>query len=151
MIVKARTEAVSMKAVRRNCLECSGDSVRHVTWCPCNGHTSTDCEFWASRFGVRPETFISKNGPFLLTPEIMPASSVNIEELPSTVAGASKWLRERHPKIEWKGPREKTPEEVERGKRRMARARAALGGGREIDSKADFPVPALADSTRKPR
>lgn len=62
-----RTESVSIKVVRRNCLECSGGSARQVLWCPCNGHTSTDCVFWPSRFGKRPETFVNRHGPYLMT------------------------------------------------------------------------------------
>jgi len=81
---------------------------------------------WASRFGVRPETFIARNGPYLLTPEIMPGADVDLESLLSTLAGACEWLRERHPEIEWDGPRERTPEEIERGKAMAERLR----GGR---------------------
>lgn len=146
-----RTDSVSVKTVRRNCLECSGGSARYVLWCPCNGYTSTDCVFWPSRFGIRPETFVNRHGPYLLTPEIMPDSSVDLEELPATVAGASEWLRERHPEVEWDGPRERTPEEVELAKRKAARMRTGQQGGREIDSEADFPYENKAIRPRKPK
>lgn len=146
-----RTDSVSMKAVRKNCLECSGGSARQVLWCPCNGHTSTDCVFWASRFGVRPETFINRHGPYLLTPEIMPAADVDLEELPNTVAGASEWLREQYPAIDWSGPKEPDPERVKRGQRAMARLQASQRGGQEINSEPDSlkPGPRLVPS--KPR
>ncbi len=146
-----RTDSISTKAVRRNCLECSGDSARQVLWCLCNGHTSTDCVFWPSRFGVRPETFISKHGPFLLMPEIMPGTDVDVEELPATVAGASEWLGERHPEVEWEGPREPDPERVERGRRAMARLQVARHGGQEIDSGAELTEPAPRLAPGRPR
>ena len=114
-----------MKAVRKNCLECSGGSARQVMWCPCNGHNSTDCVFWPSRFGKRPETLIAKHGPYLLTPEVMPSAGVALDELPATVATASEWLKERHPEIEWDGPKKPDPRRVEQVRWLTARFQAS--------------------------
>jgi hypothetical protein len=116
-----KSETLSLKTVRRNCLECSGGSARHVLWCSCDGHNSTNCEFWAFRFGKRPATLIDKHGPYLLTPEIMPHADVDLEGLPSMVSAASEWLRDNNPQIEWAGPRERTPEEIERAEAARAR------------------------------
>lgn len=146
-----RTKSVSIKTVRRNCLECSGGSAQPVLWCPCNGHASTDCVFWPSRFGERPKTFIDKHGPYLLIPEIMPAASVDLSSLPGGIVDASAWLREQHPEIEWDGPRERTPEEIELGKQKAARMRATQQGGQKIDFEADFPYENKGIPSRKPK
>jgi len=61
---------LSVKHVRRNCLECSGGSAKYVTWCPCDGLHSTRCEFWPFRFGSQPATFRAKYGDRLLAPEL---------------------------------------------------------------------------------
>ena len=141
--MKPRTETVSVKTIRKHCLECSGDSAKCVLWCP-----TAECPFWASRFGTRPQSFIDRHGPFLLIPEVMPASSVNLDELPTSIAMATEWLQERHPEIEWAGPRKQTPEEIERNKQKAARMRAGRRG-REIDSGADFPYENKGNLPRK--
>ena len=46
-----------MRAIRMNCLECSGDSPKSVLWCP-----SSQCHFWPLRFGRRPETIVQRYG-----------------------------------------------------------------------------------------
>lgn len=146
-----KNETFSLKTVRRNCLECSGGSARCVLWCPCDGHNSTKCEFWAFRFGQKPMTFIGKHGPYLLTPEIMPAASADLEGLPANLAEASRWLQERNPQVEWSGPREPDPEKVERGQRAMARLQATQRAARKIDSGAESTGSGPHPTPRKPR
>ncbi len=46
-----------MKAIRRNCLDCSGGSPKDVRDCE-----ATDCHLWAYRFGKRPKTAARKYG-----------------------------------------------------------------------------------------
>jgi len=40
-----------IKAIRKKCLECSGESHKEVRLCPI-----TDCSLYPYRFGKRPET-----------------------------------------------------------------------------------------------
>lgn len=40
-----------MKAIRKKCLDCSGDSFKEVDLCPI-----TDCSLYPYRYGKRPET-----------------------------------------------------------------------------------------------
>jgi hypothetical protein len=81
----------------------------------------------------------------------MPAADVDVEELLATVAGASELLRERHPEIEWDGPRERTPEEIERGRELAARLKKSHQVSQEIDSEAESSSPGWAISSRKPK
>jgi hypothetical protein len=78
-----RGKGLSLKAVRRNCLECSGGTVKYVTWCACDGVHSTRCEFWPFRFGTGPDTVRRRFGPRLVTPEMMPDANTNLDELPA--------------------------------------------------------------------
>ena len=80
---------LSVKHVRRNCLECSGGLAKCVTWCTCDGLHSIRCEFWPFRFGVQPATFRARYGDRLLTPEKMPPANVNLDELPGTLEEAA--------------------------------------------------------------
>ncbi len=76
-------ETVSAKTIRANCLECSGDQAKYVTWCPSDGLHSTACRFWKARFGMRPATFRARYGDRLLTPELMPPANVELDLLPA--------------------------------------------------------------------
>jgi hypothetical protein len=110
------TTTVSLKHVRRNCLECSGDSPKAVTWCPCDGLNSTRCEFWPFRFGLSPKAFLRKYGPRLLSPALMPSANVDMDDLPAPLieAATSEINVDGYhaPPVEVKRPR-KSPEELE--------------------------------------
>ncbi len=80
---------LSVKHVRRFCLECSGDCRRYVTWCPCDGLHSTRCELWPFRHGMQPSTFRAKYGGRLLTPEMMPPANLDLDQLPADVEAAA--------------------------------------------------------------
>ncbi len=69
-----------MKAIRANCLDCSG-SFKAVAYCTCDGHNSTKCEFWAYRFGCRPETAREDFGEAMVTPGMMPGPEVELDDL----------------------------------------------------------------------
>ena len=76
------TGGLTLKAVRRNCVECSGGSPKYVAYCSCDGTHSTRCEFWPFRFGMNPETAASKYGEKFLDPEQMPPAGADLEDLP---------------------------------------------------------------------
>ena len=80
---------LSLKHVRKNCLECSGGSARYVTWCSADGLHSTHCEFWPFRFGLQPATFRQRLGDRLLTPEAMPPAGINLDRLPGSLEEAA--------------------------------------------------------------
>ncbi len=82
-------ENLSVKHVRRFCLECSGDCRKYVTWCPCDGVHSTRCELWPFRHGVQPPTFRQRYGDRLLTPEMMPPANLNLDLLPAELEAAA--------------------------------------------------------------
>lgn len=85
----ANGEALSVKLIRQQCTDCSGESARYILWCPCDGRNSTRCHLWPFRFGQRPETIRAKYGDRLVTPEKMPPADVEIERLPGTMAEAA--------------------------------------------------------------
>lgn len=72
-----------LKAIRANCLDCSGGSSKAVAYCPCDGHNSTRCNLWPYRFGCRPQTAREELGVAMVTPSMMPGSDVEIETLPN--------------------------------------------------------------------
>jgi hypothetical protein len=82
-------EKLSIKTIRRACLECSGDSSKYVLWCPCDGLHSTGCEFWPFRLGIKPLTVRARLGDRLVTPSKMPPSGVELELLPDGFDKAS--------------------------------------------------------------
>ncbi len=81
-----------LKAMRLNCLECSGGSFKSVLWCPCDGVHSTRCHLWPYRLGARPQTVVEQYGPALVTPEMMPGANVNEDTLPSGTSAAATYL-----------------------------------------------------------
>jgi hypothetical protein len=83
-----------LKAIRQHCLDCS-ETVKYVTWCPCDGAHASRCHLWPFRFGSRPATFKRRHGPELLTPELMPGASVNLDDLPAAIDQAAAYLRQR--------------------------------------------------------
>lgn len=82
-------EGSKLKAIRRHCLECSGDSPKAVLWCGCDGRNSTACELWKFRFGVQPSTFRAKFGDRLLSPSTMPPADLELDRLPGTLEAAA--------------------------------------------------------------
>ncbi len=133
-----------MKAIRAKCLDCSAGSAKEVKLCGVSG-----CPLWPYRHGKRPETIIDRFGPWLMTPRVTPPADVDLTKMPVGIAAASEWLRERHPEIEWEGPKEPDPGRVERGRRAMARLQATQRGAREIDSGAELTEPAPRLAPRK--
>ena len=85
----AINETLSIKTIRRNCLECSGDSLKAVLWCTRDGLHSTPCEFWPFRHGVKPATFRAKYGDRLVTSEKMPPAEIHLDELPANLTEAA--------------------------------------------------------------
>ena len=69
-----------LKAIRAKCLDCCCGSVKSVRYCPCDGTHSTWCPLWPYRFGMRPATAAAKYGRRFLAPELMPDSSVALED-----------------------------------------------------------------------
>ena len=66
MSTATENERMSLKDVRANCLECSGDSRPAVIWCTSDGVHSTQCRMWPYRFGIGPSAFRRKHGPRLV-------------------------------------------------------------------------------------
>ena len=81
-------ESHPLKAIRQNCLDCS-ETVKYITYCPCDGLHSTLCALWPFRFGKRPAT-VRKKWRALMTPDLMPDASVPVEDLPKNPAD---WCR----------------------------------------------------------
>jgi hypothetical protein len=46
-----------LKQIRKNCVECCGNSSKTVMFC-----ASVDCKLWFLRFGMLPKAFVRKNG-----------------------------------------------------------------------------------------
>ncbi|GAG31367.1 unnamed protein product, partial [marine sediment metagenome] len=40
-----------LKAIRKECLACSGGSLKYVRFCPCDGVHSKWCDLWPYRLG----------------------------------------------------------------------------------------------------
>lgn len=57
-----------IRAIRENCLECSGGSSSDVMHCPCDGVKSTRCALWPYRLGKRPSTLRASGRELLVTP-----------------------------------------------------------------------------------
>ena len=80
---------LSVKHVRRHCLECCGGSARAVMWCNCDGKHSPNCELWPFRHGLQPATFRRKYGDRLVNPDKMPPADIEIEKLPHILQEAA--------------------------------------------------------------
>ncbi len=80
---------LSVKHARQNCIECCAGSRAAVTWCTNHGNDGSRCEFWFFRFGKQPATFRARYGDRLLTPSMMPNSSVELESLPAKLPAAA--------------------------------------------------------------
>ncbi len=86
-----------LKAIRLQCLDCSGSSPKSVLWCPADGVHSRRCHLWPYRFGIMPKTFAERHGLALVTPEMMPNADVNEDLLPNGVAAATAYLSKKRP------------------------------------------------------
>jgi len=72
-----------LRAIRENCLQCMGGSVKAVKYCSCDGtRGAAFCRLWPYRFGMHPGRALEKYGDEIMDPEQMPEASVNIENLP---------------------------------------------------------------------
>ena len=115
---------LSVKHVRRNCLECCGGWAKAVTWCSCDGVNSTRCEFWPFRFGQQPASFRKKYGDRLVTPKLMPPADVNIDDLPAALELAAFAEISVDGYCQPAVPRpERSPEEVAAAREKMAAVR----------------------------
>lgn len=73
-----------LKAIRANCLDCSG-SRKAVAYCHCDGAHATRCHLWPYRFGMRETTAAKKYGEHAVTPGALPGPDVEIEDLPNNI------------------------------------------------------------------
>ena len=130
--------SLTVKLVRRNCLECSGDSRPAVIWCICHGEDGSICEFWPFRFGMQPATFRNKYGARLLTPSLMPPGSIDLESLPGTLEEAAtaeiniKGYSQPAVSVERKPRRQLTPEQRKAAGERLRKAREARKAGEGV-------------------
>jgi len=122
-------EKLSVKTVRKACLDCSGDSAKYVIWCPCDGLHSTRCDFWPFRLGMKPATVRSRYGDRLVTPEKMPPPDVELDRLPdgmekaSTAAIDLEGYSQPTVEVKRKPKRELSPEEREAFLKKMNRGK----------------------------
>lgn len=86
---------MSLKVVRRHCLDCCAGERKAIIWCPCDGLHSPRCEFWKFRFGAKPATIRERYGPALVTPKMMPDATVNLDALPGGIEAAAAYLSGR--------------------------------------------------------
>ncbi len=127
--------SLTVKLVKRNCLECSGDNRPGVIWCTCHGEDGSRCEFWPFRFGMQPATFRSKYGDRLLDPAKLPPGSIDLESLPGTLEEAATaeidvpGYYQPAITVERKPRRQLTPEQRKAAAERLQRAREAKKAG----------------------
>jgi hypothetical protein len=86
-----KTTRSPLRAIRRHCLDCAEGNAKYVLWCTQDGLHSSRCPLWPYRLGVRPATAHAKF-PALVTPELMPPASANLEALPDGLQSASTHL-----------------------------------------------------------
>ncbi len=130
MIATTKYQNLSVKHVRRNCLNCCGGNAKYVTWCTCDGLHSTRCGFWPFRFGQQPATFRVKYGDRLVTPELMPPAHVNLDLLPAALEKAATAEIEvdgyRQPAVEVEHTSRLTPEQRAKRAEQLAWARRSI-------------------------
>jgi hypothetical protein len=90
-----KTELTPVKAIRRHCIACSGDTFKGALWCPV-----TDCTLWQYRLGARPSTVAARYCPELFDPAAQPASDVNFDTLPGGLPGAVAWFEQQRMETE---------------------------------------------------
>lgn len=88
-VLSQDTDRVSLRHVRRNCLDCTGGSRPAILWCSCDGLHSTQCEFWPFRFGATVAAHKREYGPRLVTPGLMPPAGLDLDLLPGTLEAAA--------------------------------------------------------------
>ena len=131
--------SLTVKLVRRNCLECCGDSRPAVIWCTCHGEDGSKCEFWPFRFGMQPATFRNKYGDRLLDPAKMPPNSIDLESLPGTLEEAAtaeinvEGYHQPAVTVERKPRRQLTPEQRKAAGERLRKAREAKSATERAD------------------
>jgi len=103
-----------LKAIRKNCLDCSGGSAKSVAYCPCDGVHSTRCHLWPYRFGFRPENV---DPPKFVKPGTLPCPNVNLDDLPV-------------PRVTRKSKRSLSPERRRANVERLRRAQQARSGSK---------------------
>ena len=103
-----------LKAARKTCLECAGDNVKYLIYCPNDGVHSTRCHIWPYRFGCRPQTIADQK---FVTPGALPGPEVNLDDLPMV-----KVARRR-------SGRKLTPEERQRHVDQLRRGREKQAAG----------------------
>jgi len=96
-----------LKAIRKNCLDCSGGSAKYVTYCPCDGVHSTRCHLWPYRFGFQPKSVRPQR---FVVPEEMPPAGTELESLPKVAISTG-------------GGRKLSEEEKAAGRQRLAAGR----------------------------
>ena len=84
------TELTPIKAIRKQCVKCSGGVLKNALWCPV-----TDCTLWPYRLGARPSTVAAKHCPELVDPAAQPGPGVNVDDLPKGIPGAVEWFKAR--------------------------------------------------------
>jgi len=66
--------------IRKHCLGCCNGSFKAVKYCTCDGITSTRCELWPYRFGMKPATAKKRYGARFVTPGALADAEVEIED-----------------------------------------------------------------------
>jgi len=72
-----------LHAIRAYCLDVPVDVPNTRLGALVMASTRRAAGVWLFRFGVRPETVLTKRGPQLVTPELMPSADVNLDDLPA--------------------------------------------------------------------
>jgi hypothetical protein len=94
-----RKELTPLRAIRKHCIECSGNLVKNALWCQV-----TSCTLWRYRLGARPSTVREKHCPELVDPAAQPGPEMNVEDLPNGIPAAVAWFRARRETAEAGAP-----------------------------------------------
>ena len=105
-----------LKAIRKNCLQCTGGSAKCVAYCPCDGELSTRCHLWPYRFGIRPQNVTP---PDFVAAGTLPGPDVPLEELPA-------------PRITCESGRKLTPQQRTQIGQRLNQARKKIVAERDL-------------------
>ncbi len=62
-----------LKAIRKNCLQCTERGAKYVAYCPCDGKYAELYHLWPYRFGIRPQNVNPKE---FVTPGALPGPNV---------------------------------------------------------------------------
>ena len=69
-----------IKAIRAKCLDCHGNNLKGVQFCPADGVNSTWCALWPYRFGMSPKR-ARRTYPDFMDPQKMPDGDIPLDEL----------------------------------------------------------------------